>query len=657
MVVADDMHNKHPLVGILFLGGLMILAFGQVISQTLYPDFRTATFALSVTGVLFVILGFFVFQYGQLPKMLAEYVGRIGTWFDVADWQVVALLLGFVFAIIVPFAAGEANMMRSPVLAILSWFLSIGILILAGWKPTHVDFRAALPVLSVVAIFFFSALAVRGILTADFPYTLTGDEGSAGIEAARYAHNEMNNIFISGWYDFPSLFFAIPGLAIRLFGQTTFALRLVSALAGALTVACVYVVARAMFGQRAGIFAGIFLAGFHFHIHFSRIGLNNIWDGLWFTVVIGAMWYAWEKERRNAYLLAGLGLGLSQYFYTSARSLWLLIALWILIAALLDRARFKRALPGIVLMIVIGVITFIPLIWFYGIHPNSFRAPMMRVTLNSEWLKFSMEMTGKTSWQIILGQLKQGFGAYFYEPLRAWYTPGIPILRPLPATFFTIGLGLLIMRYRDSRLWLLTLWLIAIGMVGALSESTPAAQRYVAAVPACAIIAGLGLNGSFDIVEKTWPKFGKYFVYISFIVAVFISLDDLNFYFLKYSPQFKSETTHANTTIANGLAAYLKEKSSKWQVVFFGSPAMGFLSIPSTQYLAPQISNSIDINQPWGMSENPQPTGDHLLFIFLPNHAEDLAAVKSIYPGGKEITWRASDRTPLFWAYEYVASP
>jgi uncharacterized membrane protein len=657
MAVEDEMHRNRSLVGMLLVGGLVILAIGQVMSQSLFPDFRTAVFAFSAIGALFVVLGFFVFQYGHFPKMIAEYITRIGVWFDVADWQVIAFLQGIVFAIIVPFAAGEAGTMRSPVVAILSWCLAVSLVILAGWKPNHVDHRAALRVLAVVVIFFLSALSFRGIATADFPYVLTGDEGSAGIEAARYAHNEINNIFILGWYDFPSFFFVIPGLAIRLFGQTIFALRFLSALVGALTVACVYVVARAMFGQRTAIFAGIFLTGFHFHNHFSRIGLNNIWDGLWYTVVIGAVWYAWEKERRNAYLLAGLGLGLSQYFYTSARSLWPLIIIWIIIASLLDRARFKRALPSFSLMITIAIIISIPLIWFYGRHLDTFRAPMMRVTLNSEWLKSSMEITGKASWQIILDQLKLGFGAYFIEPLRHWYTPGIPILRPIPATFFIIGLVLLFLRYRDGRFWLFILWLAAFGMIGAMSESTPASQRYVAAVPACAIIAGLGLHGSFDVVEKMWPKFGKYIVYASFIVAVLISLDDLSFYFLKYTPWFKSETIHDNTTIANGLAAYLKDKSPEWQVVFFGSPAMGFQSIPSTQYLAPQISHSIDINQPWGSLENPQPTGYKLIFIFLPNHSEDLTAVKTAYPGGKEITWKAADRTPLFWAYEYVTSP
>jgi len=46
----------------------------------------------------------------------------------------------------------------------------------------------------------------------------------------------MNNPFIAAWYGFPSLYFFIQSLSIRLFGQTTEALRITSALAGAQAV-------------------------------------------------------------------------------------------------------------------------------------------------------------------------------------------------------------------------------------------------------------------------------------------------------------------------------------------------------------------------------------------------------------------------------------
>ena len=93
---------------------------------------------------------------------------------------------------------------------------------------------------------------------------------------------------------------------MRLFGQTTQALRLLAVFSGGLTVALVYIIGREMFGNLAGASAAIFLAGMHFHNHFSRIGLNNIWDGFFFTFVLGCVWIGWKRNSRIAWLLAGL---------------------------------------------------------------------------------------------------------------------------------------------------------------------------------------------------------------------------------------------------------------------------------------------------------------------------------------------------------------
>lgn len=657
MPLPVETHQNRPLVGALFLGGLAILSLGQVTYQAQYPQQTAATLGISAAGAALVVLGLVTFQREKLPTFFHTSLEKTGAWLGIANWQVVLLLQALIFGLITPFAAGEGAFMRLPLVAIFSWSLGMLCAILAGWKPGRMDLRAARHVVVVSAAFFLFALAIRGIATAQFPYTLTGDEGSAGLEAANFAAHQKNNIFISGWFDFPSFFFAIPALAIRLFGQDIFALRFVSAIAGALTVACTYIVARAMFGERTAIFAAILLSAFHFHNHFSRIGLNNVWDGLWYTVVIGAFWYAWEKERRNAYLLAGLGLGISQYFYTSARSLWVLLLVWWVVAFLSDRAKLKRAIPNLTLMLAVALVASLPLLVFYARHPDSFRAPMMRVTLTPEWLRFNIESTGKPGWRIALEQLKLGFGAYFIEPVKAWYMPGSPILRPLLATFFITGLVIAGLRYRSSRFWLLFLWLAVFGMVGALSESAPAAQRYVAAAPACAILAGLGLHASAELLEKIWQRNAKYFAALAFVAVFLMSLDELYFYFFEYSPKFQQDTIHANTTIANGLAKYLADKPADTQIFFFGYPAMGFRSIPSTQYLAPHITDSFDINQPWGTEGNPQPAARQVIFIFLPNHPEDLAAVRASYPAGTQITWLAADQTPLFWAYEIDFAP
>lgn len=80
---------------------------------------------------------------------------------------------------------------------------------------------------------------------------------------------------------------------------------------------------------------------------------------------VGALWYGWTHERRNASLLAGLALGLSQYFYSSGRILIVLVLAWLTLVEILDRARFKRALISIGFLWLVAIVVVLPLGMFY----------------------------------------------------------------------------------------------------------------------------------------------------------------------------------------------------------------------------------------------------------------------------------------------------
>jgi len=96
----------------------------------------------------------------------------------------------------------------------------------------------------------------------------------------------------------------------------------------------------------------------------------------------------------------------------------------------------------------------------------------------------------------------------------------------------------------------------------------------------------------------------------------------------------------------------LKSEPAGTELVFTGYPAMGYDSINSLPYLAPQIQY-YNIFYPWGSVENPKPSGDHIFFAFLPNHEENKAAMQSEYPGGAWQEWYTPRGEPLLWLYEY----
>jgi 4-amino-4-deoxy-L-arabinose transferase-like glycosyltransferase len=646
--------KKSPISILLFLMGGILVVFGQSLIEKYPYDKRAGLLILVAFGLVLVFFGVWTIDKGR-PRWLT----RILAWtsnHSIKEWQVFCLFLSLPMAFVVPLAAGSESKMINPIVAMSSWFIAIGLVLAGAWiQPAPLrwpSWRLVVLMLGLTVIAFL----VRVILADRIPILLTGDEGSAGIAAEDFTRGAWNNIFITSWYAFPSFYFAIPSFFIGLLGHTTEALRIPSALAGALTVTASFFVARAMFGKRAAWFTAMFLAALHFHIHFSRIGLNNIWDGLWYIVTIGALWYGWEKDRRNAYLLAGLSLGISQYFYPSSRTILVLILGWIILAAIFDRPRLKGAWVNLVFMFIVTGVVVLPLAWHYIKYPSTFMEPMNRVALTAEWVRQEVINTGTPAWKIILTQIGLAIGSFTYEPLRAWYRPGVPLLRPFAAGLFLIGIMLLFLRRQKWHIIPLMLWLFAFMAIGGLSESTPAAQRYVAAAPVCALLVGYGLSESTVLLEKVFEKGKRWIAVISILLVTILAVDELNFYFRVYTPQSVISEARSNGVVAQTLANTLETKSKDTQVLFFGSPNMGYYSIPSIQFLVPDI-NGIDINQPWPPADSPRITSNHLIFVFLPNNLDQIPPVQAEYPDGKLTSIPAADGELLYKMYEVTNSP
>jgi hypothetical protein len=565
-------------------------------------------------------------------------------------WQSVCLFVSPFFAYLAVLQAGDSARLANPVLAVAAWILSIVLAILGAWHFPAGRFRLRLGkvVLSFVFISFV-AFFVRSVNVTHIPPVLTGDEGSGGLSALGFLNGKSNNIFSVGWYSFPSLFFYLQSISISLLGRTIAALRLPSALVGALTVGVTFLVARKMFGKQTAWFSALFLCAYHLHNHFSRLGLNNIWDGLWFILVLGAVWAGWREGKRDTWILAGLALGFAQYFYVTSRLLIFVILAFLLFVGLRDRRRLISLLPQILSMAFVAMVVFLPLATFYLRHPDEFMAPFNRVSIWGNWMQVTMASTGLSSWQILAQQLILSFLALFKEPLHFWYDSGVPLLRPLTAGLFFFGVATLVIRHRDSRFVILGVWIITFILTGALSESVPAAQRYVAIAPALAIFVGLGLSVLINRLTDIWPGLLRVSFGFGLLIICLIGIDELNFYFFNYTPN--SELGGFNTLVAQRLADYLENKKDNWDVLFYGSPNMGYSSIPSLPYRLPDVTG-LDMVAPWGSPENPSPQSQNLVFVFLPNHEQDLQQVRTSLPGGKLVEEYGHNHQLLFWLYE-----
>ena len=648
--------TQAPFRASLLITGGIILALSEWILQTLPMQERSGILWLIVLGiVLFLIPLIPILRNDANPTPLERAVKRISARLRLPDWQFLLLLAGLVLSYVASVAAGDGGLMLNPVAAIFAWFLAMGAVIVGSLNQTIPLPRGKAIDLILPSAMTILAFIVRAVALDRVPIILTGDEGSAGIAAVSFIKGEMNNPFVSSWFSFPSLYFFIQSVSVRLFGQTTQALRLTSAFAGALTVTATYFAARVLFDRRTALVAAIFLAAYNFHINFSRIGLNNIWDGLWYTIVIGTLWYGWEHEERRAFTIAGLCLGIAQYFYPSGRVLILPIALWFLLMALINKERFKRVFPSLALMFLVSVVVILPLGIFYVRHPDEFMAPFNRVTLFGPILNSLIASSNQPVWLILIKQVVMGLAAFTYIPLNAWYTPGVPLLLPLPASLFLVGIVISLLQDYRERFPLLALWIITFGLVGGLSESTPAAQRYIAAAPVCALFVGYGLSGTMALFERLWPRLGRAFYVGTVLIAAYLAFNELYFYFFVYTPQTVIDWSHSSGMVAQHLANQLQRQPSDLEVVFFGQPLMGYYSIPSLQYLVPEIQG-VDATVPWNPQSLPNiQSRNHLMFVFLPGNESAIKPVEATYPGGQLNQEIASDGTTLYSYYEYRA--
>ncbi len=635
----------------LLLGGGVLMFFSQQIGHELPIDARwEGTFLMLISTIVFLLGNIAVYKENFSVK-LETIIRKISNWLDIKVWQALFLAIGLLLPIFVSLAAGAEIKMHSPAIAIVAWILSMTLAIIGSYNQKRSHFHINKEVLIWSICLFVLAFQFRGIATDKLPIFLTGDEASAGINATQFTSGEWNNTFIVGWFSFPTLYYYIQSIFIQLFGQTTIALRIPSAIIGSLTVVAVYLVGRKMFSHRVGIISALFLSTFHYHVHFSRIGLNNIWDGFWYTVVVGALWYGWKFEDRKGYLVAGVGLGFSQYFYPSSRTLFVFILFCGLLAFIFEREKLKRAYSNLTVSAIIAFVIVAPLYFYYIKYPEQFFAPLSRVSIFSTWLKNEITTSGSPAWIIFIKQISTGFQAYTHTPLRAWYQPNTPILRPLDAVFFYIGIIVLLTRYRERRSILLILWLLIFGLIGGLSEPTPAAQRYVAVAPACALVIGNGISGLADILAKIWTKRKTLFAIPAFVILAILMATNWYFYFIDFTQIALSQNTNSPGAIAQGLADNLKTQPKGTQVIFFGSPLMGYYSISSTYYLAPQVFG-VDINQPWNEVDKEVITGDQLIFVFLNNHESEIPLVQDDYPRGDLRTVQTWNNEVLFWMYE-----
>ena len=98
-------------------------------------------------------------------------------------------------------------------------------------------------------------------------------------------------------------------LTIGPLGHTAFALRLPWALIGTATVLIMFALTRRLKGLAMGLMVGVLLAAYHYHIHYSRLGSNQVADAFFMAAAFFFLYRAYDEGGMLNWVMAGLWLG------------------------------------------------------------------------------------------------------------------------------------------------------------------------------------------------------------------------------------------------------------------------------------------------------------------------------------------------------------
>ena len=243
-----------------------------------------------------------------------------------------------------------------------------------GWAALRAKIRAnRWEILAVAGLLLVGAL-LRGISLDTIPPNIGGDEGSQGLEGIDFMTGAKANMFDTGWLGVPSLSFLWHALWYKLLGVSVTTLRLPWMFVGTMTLLVFYLLVRRLFGMRLALISTFFLTMYNYHIHYSRLGSNQVADGLFMALVLYFLTRGLSTRRPLDFALAGVTLGSSIYFYAGARLTFVVVAAYLIVLGLLNDRRLQGSTGNLAILAGAAFVVALPLGNFYYQHPDDFNA-------------------------------------------------------------------------------------------------------------------------------------------------------------------------------------------------------------------------------------------------------------------------------------------
>lgn len=364
----------------------------------------------------------------------------------------------------------------------------------------------------------------------DVPNGLYPDEAINGNSAIQALESGDYKVFYVDNNGREGLYINLVAGSFKMFGNSVWSLRLISALAGILGVLGLYLLTRELFNKETALISSFLMAVSFWHVLFSRIGFRAMIAPALLTFAFYFLWRGLKTANPWYFSLSGIVWGLGFYTYIAFRAaplilIIMLLAYWHKIKKDFGKEKYldlrNKMIRGFILTMLFAFIVFLPLGYYFFQNPADFLGRTSQISIFSQDnpiveliknLSKSLQMfnfVGDLNW-------RHNFSG---SPQLIW---------PIGITFL-MGLVIIIKdlfkRIKDHGHLsvvpiLLLSWFGSMILPAAFSsEGLPHALRVIIVAPVIYIFAGIGTLWLFRVLRKWYQAYDINPIHASRIVT------------------------------------------------------------------------------------------------------------------------------------------
>jgi len=442
--------------------------------------------------------------------------------------------------------------------------LTIAILVLRRFQREHKEVPerpsglsgnvTSLAMLLALFLLLAVALYLRIHKLGSLPYGLWGDEGLHGLMAVEILDEPSYRPVYIPEVNSPSLFVYLQALSIKWIGQTTFAVRLPSAILSAVTVWLFFLLARELFNSRVAL-AGAFLMAVSFWFTlWGRSGMPGVTPPFVTVLAVLFLIRALRYGRLPDYLWAGLALGAAAWFYT-ALLLFPLVGAVFLVCLLVTRRRLvRRAYPGLVVCAAAALLAASPVLEYVSLHHSEFwdRTKDVVVFRDKPLSESLKDMGDNLRLHLLMFN-------YRGDSNGRHNLPGEPLLDFGTGVLAVLGLAYCVRHLGRPTNLLLVLWFALMLVPAILSQriEAPHSLRAVGTLPAVYLLALVPVRRMWGLLDTAAVRPAR-LAFVALLLVGLVAIGYLNYaqYFQRYSTsrivweEFPSRETYISHRLA-----------------------------------------------------------------------------------------------------------